>query len=167
MKCWICKRQARGYGHADLRHPVGDARRYPMDWVFCSRRCQQAFHALYGQWRRVQEGHIDKREVAMIDPSEVERAAMRACLKAFGEAAEAIGFDKPLGAYSEAEALQVIDAIVTGYTEAMVAHHEASKYPPVRGLKDPVSDPFADLEDDLPWEEPKSASKAPRKEARR
>lgn len=167
MKCWICKRQARGYGHADLRHPVGDARRYPMDWVFCSRRCQQAFHALYGQWRRVQEGYIDKREVAMIDPSEVERAAMRACLKAFGAAAEAIGFDKPLGAYSEAEALQVIDAIVTGYTEAMVAHHEASKYPPVRGLKDPVSDPFADLEDDLPWEEPESASKAPPKEARR
>lgn len=167
MKCWICKRQARGYGHADLRHPVGDARRYPMDWVFCSRRCQQAFHALYGQWRRVQEGYIDKTEVAMIDPSEVERAAMRACLKAFGAAAEAIGFDKPLGAYSEAEALQVIDAIVTGYTDAMVAHHEASKYPPVRGLKDPVSDPFADLEDDLPWEEPESASKALRKEARR
>ncbi|MES0875036.1 DUF6511 domain-containing protein [Sinimarinibacterium thermocellulolyticum] len=167
MKCWICKRQARGYGHADLRHPVGDARRYPMDWVFCSRRCQQAFHALYGQWRRVQEGYIDKTEVAMIDPSDVERAAMWACLKDFGAAAEAIGFDKPLGAYSEAEALQVIDAIVTGYTEAMVAHHEASKYPPVRGLKDSVSDPFADLEDDLPWEEPESASKAPRKEARR
>ncbi|WP_019560801.1 DUF6511 domain-containing protein [Caldimonas manganoxidans] len=167
MKCWVCKRQARGYGHADLRHPVGDARRYPIDWVFCSRRCQGAFHALYGHWLRVQEGRIDKREVAMIDPSDVERAAMRKCLKAFGAAAEAIGFDKPLGAYSEAEALEVIDAIVTGYTEAMVAHHEASKYPPVRGLKDPVSDPFADLEDDLPWEEPESTSKAPRKEARR
>ncbi|WP_062196796.1 DUF6511 domain-containing protein [Caldimonas taiwanensis] len=163
MKCWVCKRQARGYGHLDSRHPVGDARRYPIDWVFCSRRCQQAFHALYGHWLRVQEGRIDKTEVAMIDPSDVELAAMRKCLKAFGEAAESIGFDKPLGAYSEAEALQVIDAIVTGYTEAMVAHHEASKYPPVRGLKDPVSDPFADLEDDLPWEAPESA----KKEARR
>ena len=76
MKCWVCKRQARGYGHSDLRHPVGDARRYPIDWVFCSRRCQEAF----------------------------------------------------------------------------VEHHEATKYPPVRGLRDPVSDPFADLEDDLPWE---------------
>jgi hypothetical protein len=167
MKCWVCKRQARGYGHSDLRHPVGDARRYPIDWVFCSQRCQEAFHALYGHWRRVQEGRIDKTEVAMIDPSDVERAAMRKCLKAFGEAAEAIGFDKPLGAYTEAEAMQVIDAIVTGYTEAMVAHHEEAKYPPVRGLKDPVSDPFADLEDDLPWEEPKSAPQAARKEARR
>ena len=76
----------------------------------------------------------------------------------FGEAADEIGFAKPLGDYSEAEALQVIDAIVTCYTEAMVAHHEASKYPPVRGMTpapDPLANPFADLEDDLPWEEPK------------
>ena len=44
----------------------------------------------------------------------------------------------------------------------MVAHHEASKFPPVRGLPptpDPLApdaaNPFADLEDDLPWDEPK------------
>ena len=57
---------------------------------------------------------------------------------------------------------QVIDAIVTCYTEAMVAHHEANKYPPVRGMT-PTPDPmtpsaanlFVDMEDDLPWEEPK------------
>ncbi|AUM00803.1 hypothetical protein B4966_11965 [Rhodocyclaceae bacterium] len=153
MKCWVCKRQARGYGHTDLRHPVGDARRYPIDWVFCSRRCQEAFHALYGHWLRVREGRTDIKEVEMIDPSDVELAAMRKCLPAFGAAAEEIGFEKPLGAYSEAEALRVIDAIVTRYTEAMVEHHEATKYPPVRGLKELVSDPFADLEDDLPWEE--------------
>ena len=48
MKCWVCKRQARGYGHTDNRYGVGDPRRYPIDWVFCSRRCQDAFHALYG-----------------------------------------------------------------------------------------------------------------------
>ncbi|WP_395140340.1 DUF6511 domain-containing protein [Schlegelella aquatica] len=171
MKCWVCKRQARGFGHTDLRHPVGDARRYPIDWVFCSRRCQEAFHALYGQWLRVRDGRPPLGEVAMIDPSDVEMAAMRKCLKAFGAAAERIGFDKPLGAYSEDEALQVIDAIVTCYTDAMVEHHEATKYPPVRGLKDPVSDPFADLEDDLPWEEPKAQAQTARtaapKEARR
>ncbi len=42
----------------------------------------------------------------------------------------------------------------------MAAHHEASKYPPVRGMPtapDPLAHPFADLEDDLPWEEPKGA----------
>lgn len=166
MKCWVCKRQARGYGHSDLRHAVGDARRYPIDWVFCSRRCQEAFHTLYGHWLRVRDGRPPLGEVAMIDPSDVELAAMRKCLKAFGAAAESIGFDKPLGAYSEDEALRVIDAIVTCYTEAMVEHHEATKYPPVRGLKHPVSDPFADLEDDLPWEEPTAAPKAAQKEAR-
>ena len=98
----------------------------------------------------------------MIDPSDVELSAMKTCLKAFGEAAGEIGFTKPLGDYSEAEALQVIDAIVTCWTDAMVAHHEVSKYPPVRGMA-PTPDPmapsaanlFVDMEDDLPWEEPK------------
>ena len=33
----------------------------------------------------------------MIDPSDVELAAMKTCLKAFGEAAGEIGFTKPLG----------------------------------------------------------------------
>ena len=80
------------------------------------------------------------------------------CLKSFGEAAGDIGFDKPLGHYSEAEALQVVDAIVTCYTESMVEHHETTKFPPVHGMAptaDPMANPFADLEDDLPWEEGK------------
>ena len=162
MKCWVCKRQARGYGHTDGRFKTGDPRRYVLDWVFCSRRCQDAFHALYGNWQRAKEGRIDKTEVVMIDPSDVELAAMRQCLKSFGEAAGEIGFAKPLGDYSEAEALQVIDAIVTCWSEAMVTHHEATQFPPVRGLPptpDPLApeaaNPFADMEDDLPWESPK------------
>jgi len=150
MKCWVCSRQARGYGHTDNRHGIGNPRRYPIDWVFCSRRCQDTFHRMYGHWADAQKFG---KEVKMIDASDIERAAMRQCLKAFGEAAGEIGFAKPLGDYSEAEALQVIDAIVTGYTDAMVVHHEASKYPPVRGL--PPAYPFADMEDDLPWEQPK------------
>ena len=90
----------------------------------------------------------------MIDPSDIELASMKKCLKAFGESASEIGFDKPLGEYSEAEALRVIDAIVTCWTDAMLAHHEQTKFPPVRGLPptpDPLAHPFADLEDDLPW----------------
>lgn len=155
MKCWVCQRQVRGYGHTDNQHGIGDPRRYPIDWVFCSRRCQQAFHALYGNWLRAKKGRVDKTEVVMIDPSDVELAAMKKCLKAFGEASGEIGFAKPLGEYSEAEALQVIDAIVTCWTEAMVAHHETTKFPPARGMApvpDPLASPFADLEDDLPWE---------------
>lgn len=162
MKCWVCKRQAHGYGHSDGRFKTADPRRYVTDWVFCSRRCQDAFHLFYGNWRRAKDGRIDKTEVAMIDPSDVELAAMRQCLKAFGEAAGEIGFAKPLGEYSEAEALQVIDAIVTCWSDAMVTHHEESKFPPMRGLPptpDPLApdaaNPFAGLEDDLPWDEPK------------
>jgi len=166
VKCWVCTRHARGYGHTDNRHGIGHPARYPIDWVFCSRRCQDAFHALYGNWTRVKDGIKHKTEVAMIDPSDIELGAMRKCLKSFGEAAGEIGFDKPLGHYSEAEALQVIDAIVTCYTEAMVEHHETTKFPPVRGMAptpDPmapdVANPFADLEDDLPWIDGKEAKR--------
>jgi len=88
----------------------------------------------------------------MTDPTEMEMASLKKCLKAFGEAAGEIGFDKPLGAYSEAEALKVIEAIVTCWTETMIAHHEAASHPAVRGLASTVSDPFAELKDDLPWE---------------
>ncbi len=99
----------------------------------------------------------------MVDATPLEKAAMRACLKFFGEAASAIGFDKPLGAYSESEALMVIDAIVTAYVDEMAAQHEQSKYPPVRmpgvtPISDPIratapsDNPFADMKDDLPWE---------------
>jgi hypothetical protein len=162
VKCWVCKRQARGFGHTDSRYGVGDPRRYPIDWVFCSRRCQDAFHMLCRR-ALAQDGDNDIREVAMLDPSEIELGAMRRCLKSFGEAAGEIGFDKPLGAYSEAEALRVIDAIVTGYTLAMVEHHEATKVSPVRGgtaTPDPLAPKpgagaahaFADMPDDLPWE---------------
>jgi len=149
MKCWVCKRQARGFGHLDGRFKIADPRRYPLDWVFCSRRCQDAFHKLYGNW--VDAKQYGK-EVVMIDPSEMEIASMRQCLKAFGEAAGEIGFEKPLGTYSEKEALRVIEAIVTCYTDAMVGAHEATKFPPMQGMKEIVSDPFADLENDLPWE---------------
>ena len=69
--------------------------------------------------------------------------------------------------------MQVIEAIVTGWTEGMAADHQQAKYLPVRGIEpyeqqslQPVAmleslpatttfDPantFADLEDDLPWE---------------
>ncbi|SFB02920.1 hypothetical protein SAMN04515620_11363 [Collimonas sp. OK607] len=160
MKCWICSRQARGLGCSDNRYRCGDPRRYPVDWVFCSRRCQNAFHKLYGTWSHALNKGLSP-EAAMVDATPLEKAAMRTCLKFFGEAASAIGFDKPLGAYSEVDALSVIEAIVTAYVDEMAAQHERSKYPPVHMLGTaPISDPimpptadsFADLEDDRLWE---------------
>ena len=92
----------------------------------------------------------------MIDATELERAAMHRCLRHFGEAAGEIGFDKPLGHYTEAEALQVIDAIVTSYVDSMAIAHQNLRYPPVREagkpLPAPCSNPFADMADDIPWE---------------
>lgn len=154
MKCWVCKRQARGFGHSDTRFKPTDPRHHPWDWVFCSRRCQDAFHALYGRWKHARTQGIPIPETDMIDATEIERVCLQKCLKAFGAAAEAIGFDKSLGEYAETEALQVIGAIVTCFTNAMAAHHEMAKYPPVRGMpevRDPLTD-FSDLEDKAFWE---------------
>ncbi len=142
-KCWVCNRPARGFGHLDTRFKPGDPRSVPLDWVFCSRRCQAAFHALYGTWKDKGPG---REEVFMVDPTDMELAAMKACLRPFGEAAGEIGYALPLGEYTEAQALAVVNAIVTTYLEVMAkaqARVNASSLGP---------GPFADLEDDLPWE---------------
>lgn len=97
MKCWVCSREARGFGITDTRYRIGDARRYPVRWVFCSKRCQDGFHSLYSV--RV-EAESKEQELPMIDATEFEQAAIRGCLKAFGEAAGEIGYTKPLGDYS-------------------------------------------------------------------
>ena len=117
---------------------------------------------LYGNWTRALEGRYVPGKDSMIDPTYAEIQAIRSCLKYFGESAGEIGFDKPLGTYTEEEALQVIESIVTGYTEAMRTHHEATKFPPVRGLSptpDPMQNPFSDMDNDIPWEEGNSGGK--------
>lgn len=66
----------------------------------------------------------------MIDPSDAERAAMRKCLKSFGSVASRIGIQRPVATFSETEALLVVEAIVATFTEAMIDHQEASRFPP-------------------------------------
>ena len=133
MKCWVCSRQAKGFGHVDLRFKVGHTKRYPIDWIFCSQRCQACFHRLYAAGVRAleREGTLPT-GVGVIDPSEAELAAMQQCLKPLGEAAVEIGMDRPLSSYTQQEALALINAVVTTYVETMVQEHECSKYPPVR-----------------------------------
>ncbi|MEY4755612.1 MAG: hypothetical protein RJA34_510 [Pseudomonadota bacterium] len=117
----------------DLRFKVGHPRRYPIDWIFCSRRCQDCFHRLYAAGVRSleREGALPT-GVGVIDPTEAELAAMQQCLKSLGEAASEIGMDRPLSSYTQQEALQLINAVVTTYVEAMVQEHERSNYPSVR-----------------------------------
>jgi len=117
----------------DQRFKVGHPKRYPVDWIFCSRRCQDCFHRLYAAGVRSleSEGALPT-GVGVIDPTEAELAAMQQCLKPLGEAASEIGMDRSLSSYTQQEALQLIDAVVTTYVEAMVQEHERSKYPSVR-----------------------------------
>ena len=117
----------------DLRFKVGHPKRYPIDWIFCSRRCQACFHRLYaaGLWALEREGALST-GLGVIDPTDAELAAMQQCLKPLGEAAGEIGMDRPLSSYTQLEALALINAVVTTYVEAMVQEHERSKYPPVR-----------------------------------
>ncbi len=117
----------------DVRFKVGHPLRYPIDWVFCSQRCQACFHRLYvaGVRSLERDGRLPT-EDGVIDPSDAELAAMQQCLKPLGEAAGEIGMDRPLGSYTEHEALRLINAVVTTYVEAMVQEHERSKFPSVR-----------------------------------
>ena len=104
MKCAVCSRKAKGFGYFNPRLPRSDPRRYSDRWVFCSMRCQNAFCKL-----------MTKTEGQMIDPSEMELAAMRSCLAPLGEYVGSIGMQRPLADYSKDEVLMLIDVVVTAY----------------------------------------------------
>lgn len=113
MKCAICSRKAKGYGWFNPRLKPSDPNRYSDKWVFCSRRCQDAFCLL-----------MTKTEARMIDPSDMELAAMRACLSPLGEYVGSIGMERPLADYTREEVLTLIDIVVTAYQDQMIEEHE-------------------------------------------
>ena len=113
MKCAICYRKAKGYGWSNPRFKLGDPRRHSDQWVFCSRRCQDAFCKL-----------MIKTEARMIDPSDMELVAMRACLSPLGEYVGSVGMERPLADYTRDEVLTLIDVIVTAYQDQMIEEHE-------------------------------------------
>lgn len=118
MQCWACGQPARGFGHLDLRHPLADPRRYPHRWVFCSRRCQDAFHQRYDTRRRHAPASIEELVPVTLPLSP---SAQRACLRALGSTAERIGFAVPLAQYTRTQALQVIDAVIHAYERDQVS----------------------------------------------
>jgi hypothetical protein len=113
LKCAICYRKAKGYGWFNPRLKPSDPNRYSDEWVFCSRRCQDAFCLL-----------MTKTEAHMIDPSDMELAAMRACLSPLGEYVGSIGMQRPLADYTREEVLTLIDVVVTAYQDQMIEEHE-------------------------------------------
>ena len=113
MKCAVCHRTANGFGWFNPRVPRSDPARYSDSWMFCSRRCQEAFSRL-----------MQKTEGCMIDPSDMEIAAMQSCLGPLGEFVGSIGMQRPLADYSRDEVLQLINVVVTKYQGSMLEEHE-------------------------------------------
>jgi len=113
LKCAICSRKAKGYGWFNPRLKPSDPNRYSDKWVFCSRRCQDAFCLL-----------MTKTEARMIDPSDMELAAMRACMSPLGEYVGSIGMERPLADYTREEVLTLIEVVVTAYQDQMIEEHE-------------------------------------------
>lgn len=60
----------------------------------------------------------------MIDPTEMEVAAMQSCLAPLGEYVASIGMERPLADYTRDEVLTLIDVVVTAYQNQMIEEHE-------------------------------------------
>jgi len=113
VKCAVCHRKAKGYGWFNPRVPRSDPSRYNDQWVFCSRRCQDAFSKI-----------MTKTEGQMIDPTDMEVEAVKSCLGPLGEYVASIGMQRPLSDYTRSEVLALIDVVVTNYQDRMVQEHE-------------------------------------------
>ena len=96
----------RGFGAADGRHGVGNPGAMPSTGCSARALSERVSRALYGNWLRVRKVARYQTEVAMIDPSDVELAAMRSASRPSARRrARSVSF-KPLGDYSETEALR-------------------------------------------------------------
>lgn len=113
MTCAVCSRTAKGFGYFNPRLPRSDPRRYSDRWLFCSMRCQNAFSLL-----------MEKSGGHMIDPSDMELAAMASCLAPLGEYVASIGMQRPLADYCKEEVLMLIEVVISAYQERMLAEHE-------------------------------------------
>ena len=60
----------------------------------------------------------------MIDPSDMELAAMTSCLAPLGEYVGSICMQRPLADYRKEEVLMLVEVVVTAYQEHMLVEHE-------------------------------------------
>ena len=117
MTCAVCSREARGFGYFNSALHRTDPRRYSDRWVFCSMRCMEAFSRVMERLTGLQEG-------AVLDPSDLEIAAMRAALAPLGDYVASIGMDRPLADYAKAEVLRLVEVVVDAYQAHMLQEHE-------------------------------------------
>jgi hypothetical protein len=105
--CAICRRQPRGFGWFDPTFPVSDPRRDQSWRRFCSLRCLNLFCRRAGR-------------PAVVDPTELEQAAMAAALAPLSEYVGSIGMDRPLQDYSREEVLTLIEVVVTAFQDHLI-----------------------------------------------
>lgn len=117
MKCAVCSREARGFGYFNPALHRADPRRYSHRWVFCSIRCMTAFARVMTRLTCLQED-------AVLDPSDLEIAAMRAVLAPLGDFVASIGMTRPLADYDRSEILRLIEVVVDAYQAHMLEEHE-------------------------------------------
>ena len=117
MRCAVCSRQARGFGHFNSALPRTDPRRTAVRWQFCSMRCLDAFS-------RVMTRLIGLQEDAVVDPTDMEIAAMHAALAPLGDYVASIGMERPLADYGKKDVLRLIEVVVDAYQAHMIEEHE-------------------------------------------
>ena len=60
----------------------------------------------------------------MLDPTDLEIAAMRAALAPLGDYVASIGMERPLADYGKAEVLRLVEVVVDAYQAHMLEEHE-------------------------------------------
>lgn len=111
MRCHICYRQAKGLLFVPERAPRAA-------WLhFCSCRCQRAWGAIAEQFRRIRESPV-------VDPTDMEKAAMQSALKPLGEIVALMGLQRPPADWSREDALRLIEVVVDAFQAEMVEQHE-------------------------------------------
>jgi len=117
MTCAVCSREARGFGYFNSTLHRTDPRRFLDRWVFCSMRCMDAFSTVMERLTSLQEG-------AVLDPTDLEIAAMRAALAPLGDYVASIGMERPLADYGKEEVLRLVEVVIDAYQAHMVLEHE-------------------------------------------
>ena len=104
--CFVCKREAHGFGFIPPPLRASHPANRKMTKHFCSMRCQGIFSKKY-------------KENNMIDLTKNEKEAIESALKPVGEYVAEIGMDRPLSSYSREEVLCLIEVALSAYFDFM------------------------------------------------
>ena len=107
--CAVCRQPTRGFGWFD---PVRSKQPRPSVW-FCSIACQ-------GFWSR-----LARRSSAVVDLTPQEKAAIGAAVKPVAEIMAEIGWSVRLNELTEQQVLTLIECVVGGFQDAMLATAKA------------------------------------------